>query len=223
MIFLLLLKIGLLWASASFFKAVMDTLQFWYADSVFVKWELRNDWLGAFARVWINPRYSWRNKNRPKNAILRKLTRTVLVGFTDLWHFAQLLYTLCLELSVIMLLPPIWGNFWDVVIYLIGLNLIQGISFELSVKALEQPQQQARGLIRNLISTRGILVANLGMIFFFLASYLVFIGFGGTPDVGFEHRATWAGGITALLGVVWAFGLAFISKLPPKNAPSEAA
>ena len=97
MTFILLLKIILLWAGASFFKGVMDTLQFWYPGSDFADWEKRSDWLGAFTREWINPDNSWRNKHKPQNAFIRALTRTVWVGFTDPRHFAQPLQTHRLE------------------------------------------------------------------------------------------------------------------------------
>lgn len=71
-------------------KAVVDAISHGFGSSVFAN--LNPDW-------W-DPKRSWRNKYKPSNKIVRYLTTTIFVTFTDAWHTFEFLRNKSLILAV---------------------------------------------------------------------------------------------------------------------------
>jgi hypothetical protein len=64
-------------------KAVMDTLQFHYDNSIFTLYNFNN-------QFW-NPKFSWRNKYSKHSQTVERfpLSTTIFVFITDAWHLFQ--------------------------------------------------------------------------------------------------------------------------------------
>lgn len=101
-------------------EAIMDTLNFHYENSIFRKLN---------PQFW-DIRISYENKNKPKNKIIRTLTRTVLVGFTDFWHFFKMLKTF-FQLIILIFVYIYSTNICMYIVLLITTTIISKIFFEL--------------------------------------------------------------------------------------------
>jgi hypothetical protein len=79
-------------------EGVMDTLQFHYQVSKFKDFKNHLFW---------DPYHSWRNKYKngnPEEGERFRFSTTLLVGFTDAWHFFKLLRNLSIFIAVFTLL-----------------------------------------------------------------------------------------------------------------------
>lgn len=111
---------------AGFCKAVMDTLQFHFQNSVFYN---------SIHKFW-NPKISWLNKYSSISPLTRKKFFKIIpvpVMLTDAWHLFQSIYLTTLFLGI-LLCPPV--SVCDiyvvrVLISFIVLRLIFGLSFTL--------------------------------------------------------------------------------------------
>lgn len=111
------------------FEAVMDTLQFHYDNSIFVKLSNETFW---------NPQESWVNKyknNDPKMGEKFLGSTTIFVGLTDAWHLFKLFRNLSIFIGIffITLIP---SNLVLSIINVIILRLVFGISFTFFYKIL---------------------------------------------------------------------------------------
>jgi hypothetical protein len=112
-------------------KALQDTLNFHWSVSIFARWADQPNAFGRFIEWWTSGS-SWQNKNLPNNNFIRLLTRTVLVPFTDGWHFFQFLHQSLWQSAIIFLLPPLpYSAFISWLIYIIAAKVIMGGVFEL--------------------------------------------------------------------------------------------
>lgn len=73
-------------------KAVVDAIFHGFSSSVFA----------SFNPEWWDPKKSWRNKYKPHNKIVRYLTTTILVTFTDAWHTFEFIRNKSLILAVVL-------------------------------------------------------------------------------------------------------------------------
>lgn len=107
-------------------KAVMDTLQFHYGNSVFA---------GAQHPQFWNPRLSWTNKyqdGNPAQGAAYPGSTTCLVFLTDGWHLFQFLFLTCYELIIVLLLRQAWHWRWPALLgTFLGMKVFFGLSFEL--------------------------------------------------------------------------------------------
>ena len=79
-------------------EGVMDTLQFHFQSSKFKDFKNHLFW---------DPYHSWRNKYKngnPEEGERFPFSTTLLVGFTDAWHFFKLLRNLFIFIAVFTLL-----------------------------------------------------------------------------------------------------------------------
>ena len=82
---------------------------------------------GNFSKAWLNKNSSWVNKwkNGDKEQGERFfLSSTVLVGFTDLWHFAQLVFHSSWQLAI-----AIHTDY--ILLYFVLIKVLFSLSFEL--------------------------------------------------------------------------------------------
>jgi len=80
-----------------------------------------------FSKSWMNKNQSWKNKwkNGDKEQGERFfLSSTVLVGFTDLWHFAQLVFHSSWQLAI-----AIHTDY--ILLYFVLIKVLFSLSFEL--------------------------------------------------------------------------------------------
>lgn len=91
---------------AGIFNASMDVLKVRYNTSIFSQWPNQN---------WVNPAFSWRNKWKSKNKIIRYLMSTVLVWTTDMWHFVKMLMLVSISLAIVTY-QPIFTWYLDAII-----------------------------------------------------------------------------------------------------------
>jgi len=87
---------------AGIFNACMDMLKTHYSISIFSKWKNQQ---------WVNPALSWTNKWKPESKIGDLIMSTVLVSFTDLWHFCKSIMLSCI-MAAIVFYDPIF-NWWS--------------------------------------------------------------------------------------------------------------
>lgn len=84
-------------------KAMMDTLQFHFEQSVFKN-----------KGNWWNPQLSWKNKYEwfKGNKVLTWLISNPFVAITDAWHFFQFVHAVSFALVFILITYkyPIWVN-----------------------------------------------------------------------------------------------------------------
>jgi hypothetical protein len=112
----------LLFILAGVCEAVMDTLQFHYDISIFKK--LKN-------QLFWNPQFSWKNKyknNDPLKGEKFFLSKSLLVGLTDAWHFFKLLRTLFIFTGIYFLLIPC-GLKSECLLFVIIARVLFGLSF----------------------------------------------------------------------------------------------
>lgn len=114
-------------------KAVQDTVQFRYVDSVFAK-------MPAWFHKWADPAFSWRNKHKngdPAQGPRFWFSTTLLVWLTDLWHFAQTIELTAVQVAIALHVPVahfVWvdGPAWALVVLNVCLfKAVQSGSFEL--------------------------------------------------------------------------------------------
>jgi hypothetical protein len=104
---------------AAIFKAIFDTLQFHYYESIFSK----------LSQGWWNPEISWKNKWKDgDNTKGEKFfgSSSFLVMFTDAWHFFQHMMLACFMLSIVC-----YNNIFNVYIDFLIYYIIFTIIFEL--------------------------------------------------------------------------------------------
>lgn len=114
-------------------KAVQDTIQFHYTESVFA------DGPTWFHR-WADPVWSWLNKYKENNPALGDrfpFSTTLLVWTTDLWHFAQMIELTAVQVAIALHVHVahfLWadGPAWTLVVLDVCLfKAVQSGSFEL--------------------------------------------------------------------------------------------
>ena len=109
-------------------EAVMDTLQFHFYKSPFVKYN---------PQFW-NPQLSWRNKYKKGDPALGPKfpgSTTIFVSLTDGWHLFKLLRNLFLFVGLCLIAIPCL-NINYIIIYFISARILYGISFQLLFKEL---------------------------------------------------------------------------------------
>ena len=109
-------------------EAVMDTLQFHFYKSPFVKYN---------PQFW-NPQLSWINKYKKGDPSLGPKfpgSTTIFVALTDGWHSFKLLRNLFLFVGLCLVAIPCL-NINYVIIYFITARILYGISFQLLFKKL---------------------------------------------------------------------------------------
>ena len=109
-------------------EAVMDTLQFHFYKSPFVKYN---------PQFW-NPQLSWRNKYKKGDPSLGPKipgSTTIFVSLTDGWHLFKLLRNLFLFVGLCLVAIPCL-NINYIIIYFIAARILYGISFQLLFKKL---------------------------------------------------------------------------------------
>ena len=109
---------------ASLANSVMDTLSFRWFSSIFNR--------PGFWQKFAGPD-SWQNKYRiSQNLIIQYLLKTVLVGFTDLWHFAQMICFTAYQIPIVWDMPIILEGYpiWNFIISLTAVKLIHWAVFE---------------------------------------------------------------------------------------------
>lgn len=109
---------------AAIAKAVMDTVQFHYAQSVF-----RYDDFWNAAESW---KYKWKNGDKAQGEAFL-WSSTLFVFLTDGWHAAQAVFLGCMFISMVgfqplfHLGPPVLTLF----LHYMGLRVVFGLTFEL--------------------------------------------------------------------------------------------
>lgn len=195
--------IFLLCAIAAVAKAAMDTLNFWYHESLFEKWAGRPTGWGEFWRTWSGPR-SWENKYLMSgHPIMSWLLQGPLVFLTDAWHFFQFVYLTVFQLSIGLLAPSPW---W---LWLIGLKVGMGLVFELSTRTWRdeievlQGRQKLRAITMDEVRTAGpsIRWAQLYLVGIFFLAIGVSSWLGGDPEAAINAGAVGAI-IVAALGLL---------------------
>ena len=109
--------------SAAICKAVMDTVQFKYEDSIFSKMSQKK-------QNWFNPKISWKNKyknNDPKQGAKFFGSTTFLVWTTDAWHFFQMIMLTSIQMVGAIPIAIIIGKY--VLVTTIILTIIYKIIF----------------------------------------------------------------------------------------------
>lgn len=107
---------------SAFAEAVMDTLQFHYATSVFAMFKNQLFW---------NPELSWRNKYKNGNPFDGEkflFSKTLFVGLTDGWHLFKLIRNFCLFFGIFLIFNLYFG-FWLSLIYSSILRIVYGLTF----------------------------------------------------------------------------------------------
>lgn len=128
-------------AVAAVFNAVMDVMSFRWFLSIFPKLGRSPGKWGKFWSWWADMT-SWSNKDEVSEK-WDWLFRGVLVGFMDLWHFAQMVMFTTYQAGLVYLadLPPLLHPTPDFIIYLAMMKVIHGVVFELFWKrVLINPQ-----------------------------------------------------------------------------------
>ena len=93
-------------AIAGIANGYMDTLQFHYGRSIFPQEDTEDEYFGRGYGFW-NPGVSWKNKYRDYPTDKRPkffLSTTLLVMFTDGWHFTQFIMNTCI---IVAAMPPV--------------------------------------------------------------------------------------------------------------------
>lgn len=112
----------LLFIMAGACEAIMDTLQFHYDISIFKNFKNQTFW---------DPKISWINKyknNDPLKGEKFFLSKSLLVGLTDAWHFFKLLRTLFIFTGIYFLLIPC-GLKSECLLFVIIARVLFGLSF----------------------------------------------------------------------------------------------
>ena len=82
---------------------------------------------GKFSKAWMNKNSSWVNKWKNGDKLQGEKFRgssTVFVGFTDLWHFAQLVFHSSWQLAIAI-------NTDNIFLYFVLIKVLFSLSFEL--------------------------------------------------------------------------------------------
>jgi len=115
-------------------KAIMDTLQFHYNNSIFKTMD----------EFFWNPKISWKNKYKNHNKEEGEkffCSTTVFVFLTDGWHLFQSIFLNCIFLIPIVLinlLHPL--SFWWLMIIFLTIRIAFGLFFELFYKEIFQKE-----------------------------------------------------------------------------------
>ena len=83
-----------------------------------------------FSKTWMNKNQSWKNKwkNGDKEQGEKFIgSSTVLVGFTDLWHFSQLIFHSSWQLAIAIQTDYI-------LIYFLSIKTLFSLMFEMSYR-----------------------------------------------------------------------------------------
>lgn len=127
-----IIPVLLLLLLAGLAKAVADTLQFHYRDSIFP--QAATTRLLGLTRAWYDPAQSWRNKYRSYPEDQRPAfpgAKGPLVFLTDAWHFAQMVMLSALQLAALLPLVQLYGlPWWWVVVGLAIAKVLFGGAFE---------------------------------------------------------------------------------------------
>jgi len=107
-------------------EGVMDTLQFHYHRSIFIK----------FNRYFWNPQVSWKNKyknNDPLQGPKFPLSTTLFVGLTDAWHLFKLVRNTFIFLGIVFLAVPA-NSVLFCILWIVLARILFGLSFTISYK-----------------------------------------------------------------------------------------
>ena len=156
-------------------NAVMDGIQFRWRGSRWERRSRRNDWIGRWLAGWWSPE-AWRNKHRFRG-LTGLLMRTVLVPFTDAWHFFQLIMWTAVDANLwLWWQPVITGHYWlDLLITLGGIKFVRGAAFELvfSSRSYINAMRKIWNDIITVLYTNSLTASRLSIVVCFLASMAV--------------------------------------------------
>lgn len=119
---------------AAIFKAIIDTLQFHYNKSIFIKRKMQN---------WWNPEISWMNKYKDHDVSKGEAflgSTTIFCWITDAWHFFQSLYLNFIFLAIVFFDPIIKTEIliWNLIISFIIYRVTFGFIFEILFRKLKK-------------------------------------------------------------------------------------
>lgn len=119
----------ILFAIAAICKAIMDTVDFRFENSIFNK--IKSEQI----RLWFNQSEGWKNKYKDRDPAQGRAfpgSLTWLVWVTDAWHFFQMIMLTCMQVAVIIPIIVIFGfPWWSLFVMLVVVKLYMGGIFEL--------------------------------------------------------------------------------------------
>lgn len=120
--------------SAAIGKSIMDTLQFHYENSIFIK-----------NQTWWNPKISWKHKYKNDDYTQGPAfwgSTTYLVFLTDGWHFFQFIFLNSLFIAITFGDPfQFFNNFWDYIFTFLICRILFGVIFELTFRLFSEKKK----------------------------------------------------------------------------------
>jgi hypothetical protein len=166
----------LAWAGIG--QAIMMGIQYRWRGSYWDRRSRKSDWFARWLRDWWSPE-AWRNK-RKYQGFWGFIMSTILVMFTDGFHFSQWIMFTAYELNIwLWWQPTITGHHWgDMAILLIAMKACRGIPFEIlfSFSLYNDLMKKLSGLIRTVATTHGHRLAQVLLLVCFIAGGLIASG-----------------------------------------------